>query len=379
VSTVTAAARPVTRLVLLGGGHSHLPVLQALARRRWPGVQATLVTPHRYQLYTGMLPGWMAGHYTLDACRIDLQPWVDAGGIRFEPQHAVAIDAGARQVRLEDGRRLPYDVLSVDIGSVSACDAIPGAAAHALALRPLHRVVSLWPRVEQAAARGGRVAVVGAGAGGVELAMALRYRLPAHAPVLIVCGPDGPVAGYPARTRYLVSRALQRLGVERRDTTCTEVGPEAIALANGECVPCGAVLLAAGAAAPAWLQGSGLQLSEDGFIATGPTLQSVSHAEVFAAGDVADRVDVSRPRSGVHAVRAGPPLARNLEAWVCGEPLAAYAPQQRSLNLLSCGERYAVASWGRWSWSGRWVWLWKDRIDRAFIARYGATCPSDGR
>jgi len=118
----------------------------------------------------------------------------------------------------------------------------------------------------------------------------------------------------------------------------------------------------------AW--GSGLALDETGFIATGATLQSSSHPEVFAVGDVATRSDAPHPKSGVYAVRAGPPLALNLRRFVAGGHLVRYLPQPRSLNLLACGERYAIGSWGDWSFEGRWVWWWKDRIDRAFVARY---------
>ena len=94
----------------------------------------------------------------------------------------------------------------------------------------------------------------------------------------------------------------------------------------------------------------------------------MSHPEVFAAGDVATRQDAPHPKSGVYAVRAGPPLAANLRALCAGAALQPYTPQKRTLYLLSLGEKRAIASWGRWSAEGRWVWRWKDHIDRGFIA-----------
>jgi NADH dehydrogenase FAD-containing subunit len=131
-------------------------------------------------------------------------------------------------------------------------------------------------------------------------------------------------------------------------------------------------VLAIGAGTPTWLQGSGLALDEAGFVSTEATLQSTSHPEVFAAGDVATRIDAPHPRSGVYAVRAGPPLALNLRRFVAGGALEPYMPPRRTLNLLSCGGHHAIATWGPWSTEGRWVWWWKDRIDRAFVARYTA-------
>jgi NADH dehydrogenase FAD-containing subunit len=154
------------------------------------------------------------------------------------------------------------------------------------------------------------------------------------------------------------------------------VEPGAVILAQGTRVACDAPVIALGAAAAAWLQGSGLALDERGFIATGPTLQSTSHPDVFAAGDVASRADAPHAKSGVYAVRAGPALALNLRRRLAGGALLPHLPQQRTLNLLSCGDRHAIACWGPWSAEGRWVWRWKDRIDRAFIARFSVPGPA---
>ena len=101
-------------------------------------------------------------------------------------------------------------------------------------------------------------------------------------------------------------------------------------------------------------------------------LQSVSHANVFAAGDIAAH-PMALPRSGVYAVRAGPSLAHNLAAFCQGQPLAAWRPQRRALYLLSTGDGAAMGVWGGWCWSGRWVWRWKDWIDRRFVASFDSS------
>jgi len=148
-----------------------------------------------------------------------------------------------------------------------------------------------------------------------------------------------------------------------------------VVLASGARLACDAPILATGADPPPLLQGSGLALDERGFVATGPTLQSRSHPEVFAVGDVATRVDAPHPRSGVYAVRAGAPLLNNLRRFVGGGELRAHRPQRRTLNLISCGERRAILTWGGLAAEGRWAWWWKDRIDRGFVARYRVTMP----
>jgi selenide,water dikinase len=170
--------------------------------------------------------------------------------------------------------------------------------------------------------------------------------------------------------------ALRRSGVTVLPAACESIGSDHVRLAGGARVACDAPVVAIGTSAPAWLADSGLALDAQGFVATGPTLQTLSHPDVFAAGDCASRPDAPHPRSGVYAVRAGPPLAANLHRFVEGAPLRPYLPQRRTLNLLSCGERSAIGVWGAWSAQGRWVWWWKDRIDRAFVRRYSLPGPS---
>ena len=242
-------------------------------------------------------------------------------------------------------------------------------------MRPIEPFIERWQNLLARVASGdspgvGCVVVVGGGAAGVELAMALQYRLGRDVPVSLVTGGGPVVASHPPRVQALALRALKRCGVTVIDDRCTEVTATHLLLSRGTRVACDLPVLALGAGAAPWLAASGLRCDADGFVETGPTLQSLSHPEVFAAGDVATRPDAPRPRSGVFAVRAGPPLALNLRRAMAGGVLETHRPQARSLALLACGEQRAIAAWGGWSIEGRWVWRWKDRIDRAFIARY---------
>ena len=366
------------RLVLLGGGHAHLHVLQALAREPLAGAQAVLITPHGHLSYSGMVPGVVAGHYAPDQARIPLAPLCAAAHVTLVQGQAVALDAAQRLVTLSDGRVAEYDVLSLDVGGAQDRDALPGAREHALFVRPIETLVSVLDRLrEQASRRPLDVVVVGAGAAGFELALALAWGL-AHltrpgegsSRVALVTGGGEPLAGYP---RVVVAHGLKALArhkvtLFREASVAVEAG--ALVLASGARLACDVPVIATGVGAPAWLLGSGLALDERGFVRTGPTLQSASHPEVFAAGDVAVRDDAPHPRSGVHAVRAGPPLALNLRRFIGAGQLQAYTPQPRTLNLLSCGERRAIMAWGDWVAEGRWAWWWKDRIDLAFIRRF---------
>jgi selenide,water dikinase len=222
------------------------------------------------------------------------------------------------------------------------------------------RLVRVGPAVRD-------VVVVGGGAAGVELALALQFRLGASARVRLISGGGPVLTAYPRAVGRRARRALRRNAVAVFEQPCLEVTPDSLLLGNGMRLPCDAAVLAIGGVAPRWLAGSGLARDESGFVATGPTLQSLSHTEVFAAGDVAGRIDAPRPHSGVFAVRAGPPLAQNLRRFADGEATRRYVPQRRSLNLLACGEQRAIVSWGGLAAEGHWAWRWKDHIDRRFV------------
>lgn len=360
-------------LVLLGAGHAHVQVLQDLAREPVPAARVTLVSPFAQLVYSGMVPGVVAGHYTPAECTIAIAPLAARAGAAFVQQAAVQVDATARSVTLADGSVLHFDALGIDTGAVMDRDSIPGAREHALFVRPIeHFMQLLQPLLDLAEQRTLSLVVVGAGAGGVELALALQYRLGERARLSLLTGSTPPLPNHPAAVQARVMRALKRMGVTVFEDSCVMIEAGHVLLGGGARLACDAPVLAIGASAPKWLAGSGLALDERGFISTGATLQSASHPHVFAAGDVASRSDAARPRSGVYAVRAGPPLALNFRRFVAGGELLKYQPQRHALNLLSLGERRAIASWGNWSAEGRWVWWWKDWIDRGFVGRFAA-------
>ena len=363
------------RVLLLGGGHAHLHVLQALAREPLAGAELTLITPFARHLYSGMVPGLVAGHYRVDQCAIGLLPLARAARVTFIEGMVTGLDAAARRVQLADGASADYDVLSLDTGAVMDRKRISGAHEHGLFVRPIEHFVHLLDALfELAARRVLDVVVIGGGAAGVELALALQHRLGGRgeerARVALVTGGPEPLAGYAPGVMRRAAAALVRARIVVLRDSCTAVLPGALRLGSGARLACDAPVLATGAQAPAWLGGSGLALDESGFVVTGATLQSQSHPEVFAVGDVATRGDIAHAKSGVYAVRAGPPLMLNLRRFVGGGELQPWRPPQRSLNLISCGQRRAIVSWGALALEGRWAWWWKNRIDRAFVARY---------
>lgn len=372
----------VKRLLLAGGGQTHVLVLRELARRRSPDVDVVLVTASHSLPYSGMLPGWMAGHYSLDEMTIELMPLVRAARARLVLANVQAIDLVNKRAAT-DGETIEFDVLSIATGAVIDAGAIPGAREHALPLRPLGGFVAGWQTILQraAAARGGfRLTVIGGGAGGAELALAAAYRartLPSPMHVQLITGDVPLLPGHGMLARALMRKALRRHGVEIIDTLAVKVDANAV-MTRDHSVPSDATLLVTGAAAAAWPRASGLEV-ESGFIAVDSHLQSTSHPFVFAAGDAAALVQTPRPKSGVYAVRAATSLAFNLIAALTAQPLTVFKPQRRALYLLTTGARHAIGSWGRWAFAGRWVWHWKNRIDRGYIAALKIQTPASFR
>ncbi|MBA4260753.1 MAG: pyridine nucleotide-disulfide oxidoreductase [Comamonadaceae bacterium] len=374
------------KLLLLGVGHAHVQVLAQLARHRPADLDVTVLTPYPFQTYSGMVPGLVAGRYSASECQIPLEPLVKAAGARWVQGRCTGLDLAQQTVQLDaaGGNKaapasLPYHLLSIDTGAIIDRQRLeadmPGAAAHALIVRPIESFAALWPQVlELAQKQAVSLAVIGSGAAGIELVFAAeqclrRQGLPGASFTLITGGGD-PAANYPEGVRRRVLRQLKRRGITVLREVCTGVDKGLVQLGSGASLACDVPILAIGTHAPVWLQGSGLALSESGHVLVNACQQSSSHPNVFAAGDVASRADTPHPKSGVYAVRAGPPLTHNLMAAHQGQPLKAWHPPQRTLNLLSCGAGHAIASWGPLHTEGAWVWRWKDRIDRAFMARY---------
>jgi len=375
----------VKRLLLIGGGHAHVHVLDAQAKTAFPDTAITLISPFPRQIYSGMLPGWIAGDYTIEQCAIPIDRLAQRAGIRFLETACTGLDLQRKQAHCANGDIIDFDFVSIDSGPTVASDLLENAPAHVLPIlpiRPIEGFVAAWPTLLEHARwqrDGFALCIIGDGAAGTELAMAIDQRFKrealSHARINLIGSHALPLPGQPDPLRRAASAILARRGIrywsKQRASSFSEGH---MTLADGSRLTCDAALVVTGAAAPQWPAVSGLACDELGFIRVGETLQSRSHEFVLAAGDVASYTD-ARPKSGVFAVRAGPILAANLRALCAGLPLQPWTPQRRALYLISTGTRQALASWGNLSggkseWLGRLLWWWKDRIDRGFMRRF---------
>lgn len=361
-------------LVLIGGGHSHALLIRRLAMKPLPAVRVTLISDASMTPYSGMLPGLIAGHYSADDIHIDLNRLCRWAGVCFIRGRVIGLDADAKCIRIEAQPDLAYDKLSIDTGSTPDLS-VPGAGDFAIGVKPVSRFYAKWQQLLNQPEHQGHWGVVGGGAGGVELVLAMAHRLGPHAAVklhLIHHG-DRLLHGAPKAVAEAALAALARHGIQLHSQFRVKaVSSAGLTSTAGQQLNLDQTLWCTSASAPDWPKQSGLTLAENGFIAVNQQLQSISHPDVFAAGDVAELIDDPRPKAGVYAVRQTPFLYTNLKRAFAGQLLQPIRLQRRFLSLISLGDQSAVGHRGPLVISGAWVWRWKDRIDRRFMNRFQA-------
>ena len=368
-------------LVLVGGGHSHVEVLRQFTMHRPEGVRLTLISRDIETPYSGMLPGYLAGHYTFDDCHVDLAPLALAAGARLYQSRAVGLDLSSGRVTCSDRPPVSFDTVSIDIGSTPEIASIHGHE-HAFAIKPVHAFLERWNRLEPrllALDREIELVIVGGGTGGVEVALCLHHRLkaaleraqkPLGITIHVVTDKADILTNHSAAVRRRLRAALRRKNVQihtqqkvDRITRNAVCGPDGFSLSTD------ATVIATHAAAPVWLRDTGLGLDPAGFIRVNSQLQSVSDPRVFAAGDIAS-FDPPLAKNGVYAVRQGPVLAQTMLGVRTAAPSAIFAPQKRTLALISTGDRNAIASYGPFAVEAGWIWRVKDWIDKRWMTKY---------
>jgi len=371
-------------LVLVGGGHSHVTVLKKFGMHPIPGVRVTLICRDLQAPYSGMLPGYIAGHYAFDEAHIDLRPLSRFAGARFYHDEAIGLDTVNKRLICKNRPSVVYDVISINIGSAPNTSIVPGATNNVTPVKPIDGFVNNWNRVcERIMHHTGivRIGIIGAGAGGVELTLAIQYRLKnlltnndrdnTSLEFHLFTDSNDILVTHNRFTRAKFRRVLNERGINIHvgHKVC-KVQQGGLQCANGETYQLDEILWVTIACAQTWLGEAGLDVDEQGFVKISDTLESISHPGIFVVGDVAHMINHPRPKSGVFAVRQGPYLSRNVRRKLLGQTLKAFVPQKQFLSLISTGDKYAVASRSWWALEGRWVWMWKDWIDRRFMRKF---------
>lgn len=368
------------RIVLLGIGHTNADIV-----RRWvddPLPNTDLIGISRYprSTYSGMLPGTLGGQFTPGEMRIDLQPLFDRAGARLLIADTTGLDLTTKTLTFADAPPLDFDVLSIGVGSMPA-----GWQAHVdhpgmIPIKPmqtfLDRLHARLEQVREQKATPPQIAIVGGGVASVEIALCLdqwlRQRAPGVEHQIAIYTSDTHVArGMKSRSIRKLEKILQRRGIVVVPNQRIESIDGAVMVSvDGTKHDADAVIWATGAAAPPVLERLGLESDRHGFVATKPTLQSLSSDHIFAVGDSGTMVEEPSPKAGVYAVRQCPILWHNLRAILENQPLVEYEPQADFLKLLNTGDGKALLEYGRWSIHARWCWHLKTWIDKRFIREF---------
>ena len=412
--------------MLVGGGHAHVGVLKMLAmakmkgkRNYMEGTKITLVAKEIHTPYSGMLPGYVAGHYPYEDCHIDLRPLTRLAGATLIHAAATRIDPDEKLVYIEPLRSqnhcserppLRYDILSVNVGITPETRSVEGACKYSTPVKPIDgfigRIQGLLEQspqmhntIENGVLENGKdrdashstkcntIAIVGGGAGGLELCLALHHRLitlgkQIHTKFVIYTRTT-ILSGQNEYARRTFRGILSGKGIKVVEyAKVVEVKANSIRFQTTGCSdsdadletkeePFDQCLWCTNASAADWLRNSGMKTDEKGFLLVNQNLQSVSHREVFAAGDCATIQDHPRPKAGVFAVRQGKPLMENIIRSLAGvSRLKCYTPQSKYLSLISTGDKYAVGLWAAYGFRGQWVWSLKNWIDKSWMAKY---------
>lgn len=367
-------------VILVGAGNAHLVVLRQLAMNPVPEISFTLVNPSAEAPYSAMIPGLIAGDYQPDEATVDLSRLCRIAGARFVQGEVERVDPACRTVTIPGRPDLRYDALSLSLGSHPW---IPGGES-AGSMRPLGFLVQRIGRLADKLAanpRPIRFAVVGGGASGCELALAIQARLGRYHGFQLVLVQAGErlVPAFPARAGKIMRAVLATRNIEmhlgRRVIGRDQRG---LTLEGGGRIECDEVLWATNAAPALALAKCGLATDAAGFLVVDSRLRSVSHPEVFGTGDgVCLREYPRLAKNGVHAVRQGKTLWVNILAGLRETALAPWRPQWATLSLLNTGDGEALATWGPLATKGALWRRWKDRIDRRWMSMFHDLSPME--
>ncbi|WP_414621077.1 selenide, water dikinase SelD [Calothrix sp. CCY 0018] len=372
-------------LVLIGGGHSHAIVLKMFGMKPLPGIRITLITANSNTPYSGMLPGHIAGFYTHDECHIDLRKLASFAQAQLYIDKVNDIDLENNRVICANRPDVGFDLLSIDIGSTPATISVPGATKYAIPAKPVGKLLHHWDELLEKILynpqKAVKIGIVGGGAGGVELALSMQGNLQQYNLNLDIhlFGRDNRLM---PDSNPLLGNLLRRILIERGiilhlgETVCKvargeDIEKYIVICESGKTVECNYIFWVTQASAPKWLESTGITTDERGFILVNDYLQSLSHPQVFAAGDIATMKNHPRAKAGVFAVRQGKPLFENLRRSLLGKNLKKYVPQKDYLSLIGTGNGSAIATRGSLTLPpSKLLWHWKDYIDRKFMSKF---------
>lgn len=362
------------RVVLVGAGHAHLHILKNADVLRRLGAEVTIIAQDDFW-YSGMATGMLAGLFPPQADRVDIGELATGTHVKLHRGIMIGVDRATREVLLKDGRRIEFDLLSLNLGS--APPPLPGKSGQIYSVKSVRSLVMLRERIEEEWQRADpavlRVAVVGGGVTGVEIAANLRALsdLHGHDMEITVYNRSEPLKHLPRSAAAALIRHLRSIGVEVRwPAAVTSVEEGGVFVNGGTCEDCDIVINATGLVPPDINARLDLPIDGDGALIVDRFLKSAGDASIFALGDCVTFDGRALPHAGVYAVRQAPVLLANLGAALAGAPLTVFVPQRHYLAIVGLGRTSALMQRGSlWFKGPPALWL-KRWIDRRFVDSY---------
>jgi len=364
-------------LVLIGGGHAHLATISRIDEFVAKGHRVSVINPSSHHYYSGMSPGALAGTYRPQEIRFNIQKMVEGRGGSFVYDKVIAIDPHRKELMLDSGGGISYDIASFNIGSRVASGSIYAANRSVFPVKPIENLIRSRKAIDRVLKQDGGqpcITVIGGGPAGVEIAAALAKltgNASSKADVRLITG--GKILDpYPAKARILTIASLKRRGVQIiEDTTVKHIEGKNLELKDGNSLPTEITFLAMGVKPSPLFLNTLLPTGEDGGMLVNSFLQSVEYDNIFGGGDCITLKGIPLDRVGVYAVRQNPVLSHNLLAALDGKPLNRFDPGPPNyLQILNMGDGTGIFRKGNWVWQGKLAFIIKDRIDRRFMKKF---------
>ncbi|MBF2057468.1 MAG: FAD-dependent oxidoreductase [Cyanobacterium sp. T60_A2020_053] len=368
----------MNKLVLLGGGHSHVVALKLWYQKPLENIEIILISDVEKTPYSGMLPAHLANYYTFDETHINLVKLAKKYGFKLIIDTVINIDAINQQVIVKSGQKINYNLLSIDIGCTPEKSHIMIADNCAIPAKPVPQLLQKWQEIINYCQKNPTqkliINIVGGGAGGVELALNMHHRfnqITDNFSINLLTKGDKLVKIHNDYASYKLTETLREKRINIYfNSEVNSIFADHITTTSGLVLSCNYTFLVTNGVGAQWLKQTDITTDEKGFILIKDTLQSISHSNIFATGDIATMVNYSYPKAGVFAVRQGKSLAQNWRNWWQNKPLKSDQPQSLYLSLIGLGGRRALMIWGYLGFDSPLLWYWKEFLDRRFIRVY---------
>ena len=363
-------------LVLLGAGHSNIEILRSFGKKPIKNIRVTLINNSFTSTYSGMIPGYIQGIYEWDEINIDLMHLCNNFSHRFLIESVTKININQNLVHMENRPSISFDYLSINLGIQSNDKDINGAKENCIKLKPISSIKENINKLltYNKERNKNKIVIIGAGAAGVEVALAIRERLRKeylYNDIVLLSKNSKILNGFNNNAIYTAEKNLKKNNIKvLYDSEVINITKNYISLRNGSKIKCPFPVLATNAGPLELLKKSNLPLTKNGNIIINKKLLIQGKDNIFATGDIAEIIKNKTPKAGVFAVKQGKILEKNIRRAILNKNLINFIPQRTYLSIIGLSGGKALAIKSIFSCKSKYLWKIKKFIDKRFIKKY---------